>query len=229
MDFFDALKYRRSCRKYSDKSVPPEVIEKALMAAQLAPNSSNLQTWDFYWVQSEDKKQKLKLACLNQSAARTAPELIVCVSKLSKWKKNSQQIVEHYKKNGKPHEQVINYYTKLIPFLYSTWFLAPVTWALYNTIGLFRPIPRRPISYRDLEEVSIKSAALACENFMLAIAAQKYDTCPMEGFDECRVKKILSLPLFSRVVMVISIGERASDGIWGEQFRVPANEVVHKV
>ena len=80
-----------------------------------------------------------------------------------------------------------------------------------------------------MSEVSIKSAALACQNFMIAIAAQKYDSCPMEGFDETRVKKLLNAPMCSRVVMVISVGERDQKGIWGEQFRVPKSEVFFKI
>jgi nitroreductase len=37
-------------------------------------------------------------------------------------------------------------------------------------------------------------AALAAQNFMISMAAVNYDTCPMEGFDSLRVKKILNLP-----------------------------------
>jgi nitroreductase len=89
---------------------------------------------------------------------------------------------------------------------------------------------RRPWSFRDLQEVSIKSAALASENFMLAISAQGYSTCPMEGFDEARVKRILSLSWTDRVVMVISVGrENAARGVWGPQFRFSRDRFIHKV
>lgn len=39
-----------------------------------------------------------------------------------------------------------------------------------------------------------KSTALAAQNLMLALRAHGYDSCPMEGFDEHRVKKLLNLP-----------------------------------
>jgi nitroreductase len=42
------------------------------------------------------------------------------------------------------------------------------------------------------EIVAQKSAALAAQNFMISMAAVNYDTCPMEGFDSLRVKKILN-------------------------------------
>ena len=35
-----------------------------------------------------------------------------------------------------------------------------------------------------LFETVSKSTALACQNFMLALVAEGFDSCPMEGFDE---------------------------------------------
>ena len=113
------------------------------------------------------------------------------------------------------------YYSKFIPFIYGFQLLAPLKWIMFNAIGIFKPLPRKPWSLRDREETCIKSAALAAENFMLAIAAQGFDSCPMEGFDEIRVKKILNLKYGDRVVMVISVGERVDRGVWGPRYRSP--------
>jgi nitroreductase len=48
---------------------------------------------------------------------------------------------------------------------------------------------------------SPKSAALAAQNFMISMAA--VITCPMEGFDSLRVKKILNLPAAAEINMII--------------------------
>jgi nitroreductase len=228
MEFFEVLQKRRSIRKYSEKKVPAEVMNKALDAALLAPNSSNMQTWQFHWVRSEENKKKLILACLGQGAAATAQELLVVSVSPSLWKKTSQDIL----KSGIPagFEKVMTpYYSKLIPFLYGFQILAPFKWFIFNTVGIFKPTPRKPWSLRDREETCIKSAALACQNFMLAVSAQGFDTCPMEGFDESRVKSILNLKWSDRVVMVISIGERVDRGLWGKRYRSPREWFVHEV
>jgi nitroreductase len=73
-----------------------------------------------------------------------------------------------------------------------------------------------------------KSCALAAQTFMLSIAAEGYDTCPMEGFDAVRVKKALNLPAGAEINMIISVGKGTEAGIWGERFRLPFNEVVIK-
>jgi nitroreductase len=224
MEFSDVIKKRRSVRKYSDKKVPEQVITKALRDALLAPNSSNLQPWEFYWVKNPERKAKLVEACFNQLAAKTAPELVVVVSRLDTWNRNRKLIIEQLKQVG-ARKSNIEYYSKLIPFIYTNDplnILGFLKGVLTSIIGLFKATPRVGTSRSGLFEVATKTTALACENFMLSVVDQGYSCCPMEGFDECRVKQILSLPRRnSHIVMVISVGEAATDGIWGEQTRLP--------
>ena len=75
MDFFEVVKKRRSVRKFNDSEVPQDVMRKCLKASLLAPNSSNLQPWEFYWVRSLEKKERLVEACFSQNTAKTAKDL----------------------------------------------------------------------------------------------------------------------------------------------------------
>ena len=231
MDFFEAVAKRRSIRKYTDEKVPEEVMQKAFDAAILAPNSSNTQTWDFFWVRSEDKKKKLVECCLSQSAARTAAELVVITANPAQWKRSQKPLIQWVESVNAP-KLVQTYYRKLIPYTYRWGFLN--SWgylkaALTFSTGLFRPVPRGPNTLSELQTVAIKSAALASENFVLAISAQGFSTCMMEGFDESRVKSLLNLPCSARVVMVISVGRESDRGTWGPQFRLPKSDVLHVV
>jgi iodotyrosine deiodinase len=58
--FHAKLKTRRTCRHFSDKSVPREVIEQALLAAGTAPSGANHQPWHFAVIGSADKKRALR-------------------------------------------------------------------------------------------------------------------------------------------------------------------------
>ncbi|WP_413577791.1 nitroreductase family protein [Bdellovibrio sp. HCB290] len=227
MEFFEAIRARRSIRKYTPEAVPSDVMDKALDAALLAPNSSNMQTWRIYWVHEASTKRDIAVACMNQGAARTAQELVVFIADPMTWKVAQEANLKHL--GPAAPNAVKSYYTKLMPLLYSWRILAPVKWLIFNITGLFRPVVRKPWSSRDIEEVAIKSTALAAENFMLAISAQGFDTCPMEGFDERRVKKILGLGCRARVVMIISVGRRDPEGLWGERFRLPKDVVLKKI
>ena len=100
---------------------------------------------------------------------------------------------------------------------------------LVPIVGLCRPVPRGPFSTPALKATLGKTVALACENFMLAITAQGYSTCPMEGFDEQRVKKILGLGGSSAIVMVISVGKEDPAGIYGPRVRLDKSLFVFEV
>lgn len=58
----DGLKERRTCRYFSDRPVPREVIEAAIEAAGTAPNGANHQPWHFAVVSSPDKKRAIREA-----------------------------------------------------------------------------------------------------------------------------------------------------------------------
>ena len=232
MNLFEAIETRRSVRKYLKEAVPREVIEKALRAALLAPNTSNLQAWEFYWVTSPDKKRRLVTACLDQATAATAAELVVFVARTNTWRRNRGLILEALQQRGNPAKQQLDYYNKIVPLFYAHGWLG-VTGILkrlvFPIVGCFRPVPRGPFSQTALKATLAKTVALACENFMLAITAQGYSTCPMEGFDEVRVKKILGLGRSASVVMVISVGREDPAGIYGPRLRFDPKLFVFEV
>jgi nitroreductase len=62
---------------------------------------------------------------------------------------------------------------------------------------------------------------------MLSIAAEGFQSCPMEGFDAVRIKKQLNLPAGAEINMIVSVGKGTEEGVWGPRFRVPYEEVVH--
>ena len=82
----------------------------------------------------------------------------------------------------------------------------------------------------DQRVVVHKSCALAAQTFMIAMANESYDTCPVEGFDSKRVKKLLNLPSGAEINMIISCGIRdGNKGIYGDRFRVSFNQVYKEV
>ncbi len=221
---FDRIvRSRRSVRVYKDEAMPQEVLDRALDWALLAPTSSNLQCWEFHHVTSQDKKQLLVKACLGQSAARTASALVVAVARTKTWPKINQLMLAEFDKQGDKVPAIArNYYEKIVPLFYGQGFLGIkgiLKRVMFFCRGLFSPTPRGPKSQADMRVWSVKTTALACENFMLGMSAQGYDTCPMEGFDEVRVQKLLNLPSDAEVVMVIGCGKRAENGVYGPQVR----------
>jgi nitroreductase len=206
--------------------------------ATLAANSSNMQLWEFYHVVSPDILQKLSVASFNQSAAKTAQQMVVVVTRKDLWKKRAKANIDFLKSQygNKPASEyskrekfALNYYQKIVPSIYFDFLgiLGLIKFLAFQMIGMFRPIYRQA-RQSDIRIVAHKSAGLAAQNFMISMAALNYDTCPMEGFDSLLVKKALNLPSSSEINMIIACGLREENGIYGERFRVPFEEVYFK-
>ena len=56
-EFIKVVESRRSVRVFKKDSIKEEHIKECLELALLAPTSSNLQCWEFYWVRSKDRKE----------------------------------------------------------------------------------------------------------------------------------------------------------------------------
>lgn len=236
----EAIHYRRSVRIYDpEKNIDTAIVKKCIQQASLAPNSSNMQLWEFYHITSKETIQKIAPLCFNQNAARTAEELVVFVTRKDLWRKRMKSNLKMIdaifppkpKSEQSSREKVSrNYYGKLIPFAYADFFglFGFLKYLMILVIGLFKPIFRE-VRNSDMRVVAHKTCALAAENFMLSMAAVSYDTCPMEGSDTWRVKKVLNLPRGAEINMIVSCGIRKPEGVYGDRFRIPFKEVYKQV
>lgn len=77
MDVMEAVKQRCSVRRYQDRPVEPEKLERVLEAARLAPSASNVQEWRFLVVQEPATRRALAEAARGQSFVGQAPVVIV--------------------------------------------------------------------------------------------------------------------------------------------------------
>ena len=59
MNVIEAIKTRRSVRKYKPESLPESDLKTILEAAQLAPSAGNKQPWKFVVVRDTETKKKL--------------------------------------------------------------------------------------------------------------------------------------------------------------------------
>jgi nitroreductase len=234
-----AIKYRRSVRVFKKEALDDAKVKECIHLASLAPTSSNMQLWEFYHITSTEVLSQLSGACFNQSAAKTAQQMVVVVARKDLWKKRVRSNIEFLRSQygDKPHAAytkrekfALNYYQKIVPTLYFDFIgiLGTLKYVSFQAIGIFKPIYRQA-RRSDMRIVAQKSAALAAQNFMISMAAINYDTCPMEGFDSLRVKKILKLANSSEINMIIACGVRDDKGVYGERFRVPLEEVYFKL
>jgi len=73
----EAIKKRRSIRRYLDKEIEKEKIEEILRAGMTAPSAHNGRTWRFWVVVEKKAKEKLSRAQPYASFAAQAPIVLV--------------------------------------------------------------------------------------------------------------------------------------------------------
>ena len=239
MTFDQIINARRSIRVYDENAYfDSTIIIKSLERAVLSANSSNMQLWEFYQVSNDVKKKAVIQACMHQSAARTASELVVLVTRQDKWQERAAWNLSNMKKQFEGKEltgkdkRALSYYKKLMPLFYTNDFLGIATLLRFCLVA-YHTILNKPIihliSHADQRVSLHKSCALAAQTFMLSMKAEGYDTCPMEGFDERMVKKALSLPSSAEVCMVIACGVGKPEGTYSARTRVDNSEVIFKI
>ncbi len=78
--FLGIIEGRRSVRKYIERPVSDELIEKIIRAGTYAPSAGNRQPWEFIVVTRHDLQEKIAEIC-GQMWMRSAPVfIVVCIN-----------------------------------------------------------------------------------------------------------------------------------------------------
>ena len=84
MECMEAIKERRSIRRFKSKAIGKEMVDTLLSAAKMAPSAGNLQARDFIIITQDTTKRKLANAALGQTFIEKAPLVIVAVANLER-------------------------------------------------------------------------------------------------------------------------------------------------
>jgi len=92
MEVLEAIKTRRSIRKYKPEPLPEEDLKKILKAAQRAPSAGNKQPWRFIVVRDDEMKDKLGKIARNQTWISEAGVIVIALA----MDKKSPQVYERW-------------------------------------------------------------------------------------------------------------------------------------
>lgn len=229
--FFEVVAGRRTVRSFLPDPVPEDVLGRCLDAARQAPSSSNLQPWEFVVIRTAAARAEADRVCLGQAAVRTAPLLLAVVARRDTWARNRDEVLRLHEARGTLRPSTMSYYRRLLPLVYRTGPFGCLGWAkrgLSRVASLFRPAPNLHAE-SDVRVLVHKSTALAAATLMLALRAEGYDSCPMEGFDPWRAKRLLGLPGGAEVCMFLAVGRAAPGGVWWERALLPREWLVRNL
>lgn len=93
MEVFEAIRERRSIRKFKTQDIEKEKIEKIILAGRQAPSAGNLQARDLIVITNQGIKEKLVRAAHGQAFIGDAPYVIMVCT-------NKERIKERYGDRG---------------------------------------------------------------------------------------------------------------------------------
>jgi nitroreductase len=226
-DFEKLVRARRAVRKFKSDPLPEGTLDRLLDAARWAPSGYNLQPTHFVVITDPRIKARVRIACMGQRQIEEAPATVVFAGDRRVVSNNFRKMMQHEEEAGALHPGYKASLEKFVPLAFKTG-PAGIGWLWKATLPRLRrvamPTPELPAIHRRFWLA--KQVSLSAMVFMLAATAAGLGTCPMEGFDEARVRKILGIPAYMVLVVIIPVGYSADGAL--KRSRIPLGHIVHR-
>ncbi|MEI4770599.1 nitroreductase family protein [Psychrobacillus sp. FJAT-51614] len=193
---------RRSANNFlKDVKMTVSDIKPIFDDLKLTPSAFNLQHTDYVVVLDEEMKEKVRHAAYGQYKVHSASGVILVLADRYA-----------YRQTERLHEGMRN--------------LGIITdFELNNMIQEnFQFYEGRGEQF--MKEDAIRNASLSSMMFMLAAKNRGWDTCPMIGFEEEKVRDLLNIPDTHEVVLMITIGKEKVSSRRLRGYRKPVDEFV---
>jgi 5,6-dimethylbenzimidazole synthase len=190
MEFYDAVKKRRTLREFADRPVPPEAVRRALAAGLRAPSNSHLKSWQFILLRDREKRAR---AVVEGLKARDMMD---------------REAIERFLARF-DQEELKKVYRRSLPLQQTMMLQAP---ELLLVCYRMKPLAE----CRTLFELNPLASAWMCiENIMLALAAEGLFGCTYTPYESQGLKEFLGVPAGYEIAAVIPFGfpkEPAEEG-----------------
>ena len=178
--FSNVVAERRATPSFDGSPIPDADLSAILEAGLQAPSSYNLQPWRFVVVRAAEQRRRLRSACFNKAKVEEASAVIVACGDADGWRNGDlDEVLRLGREAGMPES-----------FAHQ----ARVT------------IPNYLENHPNLTAWLNRQVTLAFTTMMWAAESLGYDTAPMEGCEEEKVRSVLRLPLSYEVVALLAIG-----------------------
>ena len=184
---------RRATPSFDGVPIATEDLKKIIEAGLMAPSGYNLQPWRFVVVRTQEQRKRLRWASFNQAKVEEASAVIVACGDADGWRKGDlEEMLRLGREGGMPE----NYAEQA-----------------KNTI------PEYLSNYSNMPMWLNRHVMIAVTTMLWMAEALGYDTAPMEGFEEEKVREVLRLPLSYSVVALLAIGHaKGPDKFAGGRF-----------
>lgn len=184
----EALYSRFSCRVFSDKPVPHEVLKEVFSAAFRSPSCENSQPWELY-VAGQEALKELREECEKLRKAKVSPDLSNRFN--GKWIDEMMARVNEYFDGIVAHEPKGNF-----------------DYTLQKRNLFYAPVMAFICADEELPDWSLFDIGIFSQSLMLAAAEQGLATMPSAvsvSYPDA-IRRVLDIPENKRVIIGIGIG-----------------------
>lgn len=197
----EAIRERRATPHFDSSPIPEEELKKILDAGLEAPSGYNMQPWRFVAVRDPEQKKRLREAAMGQPKVEEASAVIVACGDTRGWKDGDLELMLQL---GNEHGH-------------------PASGNEAARQGVSALLGGKGGSAAGIDgNINIwvnRHVMIAFTTMMWMAEALGYDTAPMEGFWEEKVREVLGIPEHVRVVALLAIGHRKGDDkLYGGRF-----------
>lgn len=197
-----AIEQRFACKAYLPDPIPDQTLREILRLTLRAPTGFNTQPYACVLVRDQVDRDQLAGCMLdsNERKVKEAPVVVVFAADCepSKGVPRLQQLARD---NGASEE-----YVKKIPLAVRVFAgegaTAGCMHAALKVLSPLRPVPSKVPTVAW----SFKQATFAACTLLYAAQAHGVASCPIEGFDESRLRKMLDIPDRYRIPVVVTLG-----------------------
>jgi nitroreductase len=175
-----AIAARRATSSFDGTLIPSEDLRRIIEAGLQAPSGYNLQPWRFVVVRNPEQRKRLRQASYNQAKVEEASVVIVACGDADGWRNGDLDEMLRLGREGGMSENYAEQAKTTIPEYLS--------------------------NHPNLPMWLNRHVMIAFTTMMLMAEVLGYDTAPMEGFEEQKVREVLRLPLSYSVVALLAIG-----------------------
>ena len=202
-DFTKAMAFRHACKVFDEtRTVSEEEIRYILEAGRESPSSFGMEPWKFLVITDEKLKAQLRPVCWNQVQITSCSHLVVILAAIESVKVESGIPKARFMRRNMPQE-TLEFYMKL--------YADHLKQTLSSDAAIFSWTARQTY--------------IAAANMMTAAAFVGIDSCPIEGFEQAEVERILELDITQyRVALIVPFGYRVNSQ--PSQVRLPFDDVV---
>ena len=181
MEFYDAVKKRRTVREFQDKPVPEPALRRALAVGLRAPCNAHLKSWQFILLRDVEKRDKAVYDGLKARDMKDRGEIERFVARFAE-----PELKEVYRRS--------------LPRQLSMMLEAPEL-----LLVCYKMKPQEEC--RTLFELNPLASAWMCvENIMLALAAEGLFGCTYTPYESKGLKQLLGVPAGYEIAAVIPFG-----------------------